>query len=79
MDTEFSDEEISSLLYKVEQADNVSDAMAYFVEIVGISYLPLHKEAVKLANSLNLSSAINGIQKAKDKSRLGFKRSYLRC
>lgn len=79
MDSEFSDEEISSLLYKVEKSETLSNAMAYFVEIVGISYLPLHKEAVELANSLNLSSAINGVQKAKDKGRLGFKRSYLRC
>lgn len=78
-DEEFSDEAIKNLLEIVEKTENRTQGMEYFVEIVGVSYLPLHKEAVDLVQKLKIESAINGINKATEKGRLGFKRNYLRC
>ncbi|MCL2397073.1 MAG: hypothetical protein FWC93_03310 [Defluviitaleaceae bacterium] len=47
-----------------------------FIAAVGVSYLPLHKEAAKVAIGLPAAKAI---QTAADKGRLGFKRRAVRC
>lgn len=78
-DSQFTDEEIGALLSLVESSENLSEGMKYFVEVVGISYIPLHDQAVKLAKERNIKTATMGIEKAKEKGRLGFKRNYLRC
>lgn len=78
-DEQFDEQEVSLLLNKVKESNSLSDAMAYFVETVGISYLPLYKEAKALAELLEIQSAVDGIIKMKEKGKLGFKRSYLRC
>lgn len=78
-DDQFTNEEIQSLLDKVKNSEEITPAMRYFVEIVGVSYLPLYKEAIELANELDLRSALEGIRKMEEKGKLGFKRNYLRC
>jgi hypothetical protein len=66
-------------------------AMNQFIYTVGISYLPLHQEAIEIAaavgavtiqqNNSNskLVNALETILKAADKGQLGFKRKYVRC
>lgn len=78
-DESFSDEEISSLIKYVEESKEVSEGMAYFIEIVGISYLPLSHYAYESAKLMDLKATIKGIDNAREKGRLGFKRNYLRC
>jgi hypothetical protein len=92
----FDPEHILSLLGKAVQTmagqtDPVRRAMHNFVIAVGVSYLPLHEEAVKAAEAIGevqvaaakgacaLPSAVDAIQKMKDKGRLGFKRKAVRC
>ncbi|MEK3967647.1 MULTISPECIES: DNA alkylation repair protein [Paenibacillus] len=66
-------------------------AMNNFIYTVGVSYLPLHDKAVEIAKEVGpvevhtgsakskiLNASIN-IQKAVDKSQLGFKRKHVRC
>lgn len=78
-DEAFTDDEIRTLLTFVASAEVVTPAMAYFVEIVAVSYLPLHNEAVHLAQERDLAGALRGISKMKERGKLGFKRNYLRC
>ncbi len=66
-------------------------AMNNFIFTVGTSYLPLHDQAVETAKSVGpvevnkdkatskFLNASENIQKAIDKSRLGFKRKHVRC
>lgn len=73
------------------QSIHVRYAMNNFVIAVGISYLPLHEEAVYVAKSIGKISVDMGetscktllatsyIQKVVDKKRLGFKRRNVRC
>lgn len=73
------------------QQDCVRKAMHNFVIAVGVSYLPLHDEAVKAAQAMGevtvtaakgacaLAPAAEAIQKQKDMGRLGFKRKAVRC
>lgn len=73
------------------QPNRVRYAMNNFVIAVGISYLPLHEEAIRVANAIGKVSVDMGetscktplatsyIQKAIDKNRLGFKRRNVRC
>lgn len=62
-----------------------------FIMFVGISYLPLHEEAMKIAQEVGkvdiikdkkicqINVATEYIQSAVDKGRLGFKRKHVRC
>ena len=72
------------------QTEHVRKVISDFIAAVGVSYMPLHDEAVAAAESLNKYQAINAntcapfsattvIQKAKDQGRLGFKRRAVRC
>jgi len=66
-------------------------AMRNFVVAVGVSYLPLHDEALKTADDIgvvevvsdgvvkSLGSAAEQIRKAAEKGRIGFKRRAVRC
>lgn len=73
------------------QPDSTRYAMNDFVIAVGISYLPLHKEALLAAEGIGTVTvdmgktscktpvALNYIHKAVDKGRIGFKRKNVRC
>lgn len=78
-DDQFNHDKIKELLYKVSESEIVTDAMAYYVKTVGVSYQSLYKEALQVAQTLKNQSAINGILRMKENGKLGFKRSYLRC
>lgn len=53
-------------------------AMIGFIKAVGISYIPLHEDAMQTAEKLN-ASAFASIQKEKERGRIGFKRKHVRC
>ncbi|MDR2814144.1 MAG: DNA alkylation repair protein [Prevotellaceae bacterium] len=95
-DSAFDRSKLSSMLNRVaktihEQLDHVQHVMNNFVVAVGVSYLPLHEEAMETAKAMGevthtatkgtcaLPSAQEAIQRAKDKGRLGFKRKAVRC
>lgn len=95
-DDTFDTEKLSKMLdevkEKIHSAPNRSKyAMNSFVAAVGISYVPLHEKAYKVAQEigdvevyrddkkLKVSSAENEIKKAIDKNRIGFKRKNVRC
>lgn len=78
-DDHFTDDEIKSLLEIVKQSQTLTEAMAYFVECVGVSYLPLSSAALALAKQLELEKAVAGIERMQQRGKIGFKRSYLRC
>lgn len=95
-DSEFNKEKILSYLKVVEETIHSQDnwvkyAMNNFVIAVGISYFPLHQEAILTAKkigkvnvdmgetSCKIRHALSYIQKAVDKNRLGFKRKNVRC
>lgn len=95
-DNFFDREKLAAMLRQVTdsihtQPNRAKYAMNEFVIVVGISYLPLHDEAVKAAKQIGKVSvgmgntscktplATDYIQKAADKGRLGFKRRNVRC
>lgn len=95
-DSAFEKEKIGALLHRAASAihtepDHVRYAMNNFVIAVGVSYIPLHEEAIQTAEEMGevlisspkgacaLSSAKDAIQTAKDKGRVGFKRKAVRC
>lgn len=61
-----------------EASPRLKRAMNSFIAAVGVSYLPLHEEALKTAEDLGLGAA-EQIRKAADKGRIGFKRRAVRC
>lgn len=92
----FDKEKLRGMLERVtrtirEQPNWTRYAMNGFIIAVGVSYLPLHEEAVKAAveigkvtvdmgkTSCKVPLATAAIQKAADKGRLGFKRRNVRC
>lgn len=95
-DHEFDSEKISLMMKKVKEAINdapinTKKAMNSFIYTVGISYIPLNKEALLLSeeigtiefrNHKNKIVTLNPhetIRKEHDKGRLGFKRKFVRC
>lgn len=73
------------------QPNRTKYAMNNFLMSVGISYLPLHEEAKEIAREVGVveiftgekhcqaNAAIEYIQNAVDKGKLGFKRKNVRC
>ncbi len=61
--------------------ERVRYAMDGFVAAVGVSYLPLHGEALEIAERVGepFASARKTILAAKEKGKLGFKRKAVRC
>jgi len=65
--------------------------MNNFLYTVGISYLPLHEQAVEIAKEVgavevkrgkknsSFLNAFESIQKEINRGRIGFKRKYVRC
>ncbi len=95
-DEEFNKDKLEQMLATVEttiaqQPDRAKNAMNSFVYTVGISYLPLHEQAVVVANAIGEQKMSQGksksqipvasdyIQRAVDKGQLGFKRTNVRC
>lgn len=95
-DSYFDLNQLKQLLQRVEkqihtQPTNTRYSMNSFVIAVGISYLPLHTQAMDVANkigkvevnmgntSCKVPCALEAIQKAIDKNRIGFKRRNVRC
>ena len=95
-DNEFDKDKLLAMLTRVrdtihKQPNRTKVAMNNFIIAVGISYLPLHKEAKKIASEVGkvdvstdkklcqTSVAIEYIQNGVDKGRLGFKRKHVRC
>ncbi len=95
-DSEFDPKKIKEMLSIAantihDQPNRTRYSMNGFVIAVGVSYLPLHGEAVKAAEKIgkvkvttekgpvSVPLATEAIQKAKDKNRLGFKRKSVRC
>lgn len=95
-DEAFSDEQLLQLLEKAkdgvhEAPKRVKLAMNQFIMTVGVSYKPLHDEAVatakevgavevkKDAKKTNFINAYEDIQKNIEKGRIGFKRKHVRC
>ncbi|AWE08092.1 DNA alkylation repair protein [Lysinibacillus sp. 2017] len=95
-DEEFSKEKLLGMLEKVkEEIQNAPPrtkaAMNNFVMTVGVSYKPLHYEALEFAKEIGPVAmpregkkpgslhAYEDIQKQVEKDRIGFKRKYVRC
>lgn len=95
-DTEFDSSKLLELLNRVEQTihsqpNDTKNAMNRFVIALGVSYLPLHQEALDAAERIGevmvaarkgtcaLPSAAASIKSQAEKGRLGFKRKNVRC
>ncbi|MDR2495877.1 MAG: DNA alkylation repair protein [Tannerellaceae bacterium] len=95
-DCEFDQSKIKKMLERA--ADSIHDqpnrtryAMNNFVIAVGVSYLPLHEDALDAAlkigkvkvstekGACSVAVASEAIEKAKEKGRIGFKRRAVRC
>jgi 3-methyladenine DNA glycosylase AlkD len=95
-DEEFSKEKLFNMLQQVKKEiyqapPRTQAAMNNFVMTVGVSYKPLHEEAIQIAKEIGLVEmerkgkkpailyAYEEIQKQVEKDRIGFKRKYVRC
>jgi 3-methyladenine DNA glycosylase AlkD len=95
-DSEFNPSKVSDMLEQVKNTihdspERTKSAMNNFIYTVGISYLPLHDQALATAKSIgpvemkrdNKKSSIllaaDQIQSQIEKGKLGFKRKYVRC
>lgn len=95
-DSEFDKEKLRSMMRHVKEAIheapvNAKKAMGEFLYTIALSYLPLHEEAVEIAEELGEIKLMKDEKKAKtihpiaairkelDRGRLGFKRKYVRC
>ncbi|MFD1358914.1 DNA alkylation repair protein [Fictibacillus halophilus] len=95
-DLEFNESKIASMLDQVKSTihdspDRTKSAMNNFIYTVGVSYLPLHDNAVETAKAVgpveikrqdkksSFLLASESIQKQVDKGKIGFKRKYVRC
>lgn len=95
-DSEFNKDKLLAMLNRVRdtirnQPNRTKYAMNNFIMSVGISYLPLHEEAVKIAQEVGkvdifigkklsqTNAAAEYIQNAADKGKIGFKRKHVRC
>lgn len=95
-DSEFNKDKLLAMLNRVRdtihsQPNRTKYAMNNFIMTVGISFLPLHEEAKKIAQEVGMVEVFNGkkncqaevaieyIENAADKGRVGFKRKHVRC
>ncbi|ATP41011.1 DNA alkylation repair protein [Solibacillus sp. R5-41] len=95
-DTEFSEQKLLGMLETVKNSihdapERTKSAMNNFIYTTGVSFLPLHEKAMKIAQAVGTveikkvnkkSSFVNAyesIQKEVEKERIGFKRKYVRC
>lgn len=95
-DSEFNKDKLLAMLYKVrdtihDQPNRTKYVMNNFIITVGISFLPLHEEALKIAKEVGkvdvfmnkklsqVNVAADYIQDAVGKGKIGFKRKHVRC
>ena len=95
-DERFQIEDIQNKLTLVKETihanlPRVQIAMNYFVETVGISFKPLHSQALETARAIGevkvekndgkvaVINSFQNIEKQIEKERIGFKRRYVRC
>jgi len=95
-DSEFDPDKIKKMLNIAantihQQPNRTRYSINGFVIAVGVSFLPLHDEALKTAEKIgkvkvttqkgdcSVPVAAEAIKKAKEKNRLGFKRKNVRC
>ncbi|MGG1614410.1 DNA alkylation repair protein [Paenibacillus phoenicis] len=95
-DSEFDEGKLAGMLETVKNSihdapERTKSAMNNFVYTVGVSYRPLHTQAVETAQAIGpvemkrgkkksaILNASESIQKALDRGQLGFKRKYVRC
>lgn len=95
-DEAFDSEKIQAMLEHVKASihqapPRVQAAMNNFVMTVGVSYKPLHEEALKISQEIGpvemqregkapgVLHASLDIEKQVEKGRIGFKRKYVRC
>ena len=95
-DSGFDKDKLLAMLNRVRdtihnQPNRTKYAMNNFIMAVGISYLPLHEEALIIAKEIGKVDVFKGkalcqtntaaeyIQDAADKGKLGFKRKNVRC
>ncbi|PFG03436.1 DNA alkylation repair protein [Bacillus sp. es.034] len=95
-DEEFSKEKLRGMLRKVKDTihdapERTKSAMNNFVGTMGVSYVPLHEEALETAKEIgpvemvregkknSVLKSAEDIQKQVEKGRIGFKRKYVRC
>ena len=95
-DSEFSESKLASMLELAgntihESPVRTQYSMNNFIYTVGVSYVPLHDQAVETAKAVgpievkrdkkksSFLRASEDIQKAADKGQLGFKRKHVRC
>ena len=82
-DDYFQKDKIAALLDKAigtigSETKHVQGVISDFIGAVGVSYIPLHKEAAKAAKELRIR-ADKTIFQAAQRGRLGFKRRAVRC
>lgn len=95
-DEAFLSEKLSSMLGMVKRSIHempvrTQIAMNLFLTTVGVSYKPLHEQALQAAKEVgpieikregkknSVLNAFESIQKEVDKGRIGFKRKHVRC
>jgi hypothetical protein len=95
-DSEFDKDKLLAMLNRVRdtihnQPNRTKYAMNSFIMAVGVSYLPLHEEAKKIAQEVGKVEVFIGkklcptyvaaeyIQNQVDKGKIGFKRKHVRC
>lgn len=95
-DDQFRREHILQLLLKAQSdlpsvESRTKASISNFIHTVGLSYLPLHEEALRIAEEIGsieierpgkktqILNPYESILKDKAKNRIGFKRKYVRC
>ncbi|HYF82486.1 MAG TPA: DNA alkylation repair protein [Clostridia bacterium] len=95
-DSEFDKDKLLAMLNRVrdtihDQPNRIKYSMNNFIMAVGMSFLPLHEEAKKIAQEVGKIDVFKGknlyqtnvaaeyIRNAVDQGKLGFKRKHVRC
>ena len=92
-DDYFDVEKVGSLLHMAAtsaatETPHLQTVISNFIAAVGVSYIPLHEEALAVAGSISdlgdegscaFPNALAAIEKAREKGRIGFKRRAVRC
>ncbi|SEU28124.1 DNA alkylation repair enzyme [Paenibacillus sp. NFR01] len=95
-DHEFDKDKIAGMLDTVAKTihaapERAKYSMSNFIYTVGVSYVPLHEQALATAEAIGqvevnkgkgkpgFLNALGNIRKAVDKGQVGFKRKYVRC
>ncbi|QTH44665.1 DNA alkylation repair protein [Cohnella sp. LGH] len=90
-DHEFSEDKLRGMLKHAKSAihdspERTKYSMSNFIYTVGVSFLPLHDQALETAKAVGqvevkkkFLNALGNIEKAAAKGQIGFKRKHVRC